>query len=187
MKVAVANLKGGTGKTTSSVFIAAGLAKLGGTVLVDTDPQGSALQWQEFAGAALPFLVVRAEDLEGEWDHIVVDTPPYDQQAIRVALSLVDVVVVPVSPNLIEMAQLPATRALFEEARQGNPALREVYLLTKVRYTRDRVDVREALEAMGLTVLEAEIPMWVAISRAFGEAPDEKGPYAAVLEELTAV
>lgn len=186
MKVAVANLKGGTGKTTSSVFIAAGLAKSGSTVLVDTDPQGSAIQWREFAGT-LPFSVVRAEDLAGEWDHIVVDTPPYDQEAVRVALSLADVVVVPVSPNLIEMAQLPATRALFEEAREGNPALREVYLLTKVRYTRDRVDVREALEAMGLTVLEAEIPMWVAISRAFGEVPDGQGPYAAVLEELTAV
>lgn len=116
-----------------------------------------------------------------------MDTPPYDQDAVRVALSLADVVVVPVSPNLIEMAQLPATRALFDEARQENPALREVYLLTKVRYTKDRLDVREALQDLGLTVLEAEIPMWVAISRAFGAAPDTEGPYAAVLEELSGV
>ena len=43
MRLAVINLKGGTGKTTSAVYLAAALARRGRTLLVDADPQGSAL------------------------------------------------------------------------------------------------------------------------------------------------
>ena len=43
VKVAVANLKGGTAKTMTSFFLAAARAKRERTLLVDTDPQGSAL------------------------------------------------------------------------------------------------------------------------------------------------
>jgi len=93
---------------------------------------------------------------------------------------------VPVSPSLIEIAQLPASRALFEEARLENPALKEVYLLTQVRNSRDRVEVREALEGLGLVALDTEIPLRVAISRAFGVAPETDGPYEGVVRELLA-
>ena len=47
--IALVGNKGGAGKTTLSVNLAAGLAKQTSTILVDADPQGSALQWNAFA------------------------------------------------------------------------------------------------------------------------------------------
>ena len=45
MRLAITNLKGGTGKTTTAVHLAAGLGRYGRTLLVDADPQGSATEW----------------------------------------------------------------------------------------------------------------------------------------------
>ena len=45
MRLAITNLKGGTGKTTTAVYLAAGFGRHGRTLLVDADPQGSATEW----------------------------------------------------------------------------------------------------------------------------------------------
>src|SRR5215207_4843414 len=52
LRLTVCNLKGGTGKTMSSVYLAAGLSRRGRTLAVDADPQGSLLSWSEEAAAA---------------------------------------------------------------------------------------------------------------------------------------
>jgi cellulose biosynthesis protein BcsQ len=57
MRLAVINLKGGTGKTVTAVHLAAALAGQGRPLLVDAEPQGSALSWSEQA-EALTFAVV---------------------------------------------------------------------------------------------------------------------------------
>jgi chromosome partitioning protein len=45
MRIALVNQKGGVGKSTSAVYLAAGLARYGRTLLVDSDPQQTALTW----------------------------------------------------------------------------------------------------------------------------------------------
>ncbi|NCC29087.1 MAG: ParA family protein, partial [Gammaproteobacteria bacterium] len=60
--VAVVGNKGGTGKTTLSLNLAAGLARRGSIVIVDADPQQSAYQWRLIGdeNAALPAVVAAA-------------------------------------------------------------------------------------------------------------------------------
>jgi chromosome partitioning protein len=81
----VANLKGGTGKTTTAAYVAHVLHEWGDRVLlVDADPQGSALRWAEVADwpvatTALPTPKLD-RDLPGivgdRFDAVVIDTPP---------------------------------------------------------------------------------------------------------------
>jgi chromosome partitioning protein len=61
---ALANMKGGVGKTTISVTLAASLARYGDTCLLDFDPQGSASTWAAPEGASLALEVV--DVLKGE-------------------------------------------------------------------------------------------------------------------------
>jgi chromosome partitioning protein len=59
MIIAVLNQKGGVGKTTVALHLAAGLARPGLRVLlVDADPQGSARDWAAVRQTAPSFTVV---------------------------------------------------------------------------------------------------------------------------------
>lgn len=51
--ICLANMKGGVGKTTLSVTLAASLARYGDTCLLDFDPQGSASTWAAPESASL--------------------------------------------------------------------------------------------------------------------------------------
>lgn len=129
--------------------------------------------------------------LEG-WEHLVIDTPPFDAAAVRAALTLVDTVVVPVSPNMIEVGRVQPTQDLFDEerARRGSgDDLREFYLLTSVRPTNDAGAARAYLEGQGLPVMAAQVPLSVHVSRSYGAEPYMNGfrpgeGYGAVLAEL---
>jgi len=50
--IAVINQKGGTGKTTLALNLAAGLSKRGSVHLVDADPQRSITQWVRMGGGS---------------------------------------------------------------------------------------------------------------------------------------
>ena len=86
MVIAVINTKGGTGKTTSSVFIAHGLSGHGKTLLIDADPQGSSMSWSKTVGreaflpSTIPLAVSdlneRLPDLAEGFAHVLIDTPP---------------------------------------------------------------------------------------------------------------
>lgn len=90
MRLAVVNLKGGTGKTTSATALAWALSTRGRTLLVDTDPQGSALAWSEEASFPFPTIGLPVRDVHtrliqvgADYEHIVIDTPSGDESADR--------------------------------------------------------------------------------------------------------
>src|ERR1035441_5250495 len=189
MRIAVINLKGGTGKTVTAVHLATALAARGRTLLVDADPQGSALSWSEEA-EELPFAVVglpvrslhkRLSDLLPGLMHVVIDTPPGDHAIVRSAITAAEVIVVPIAPSIIDLDRLRPTLDLIAEVDAVSP-LRVFVLLTRVRAaTRSGRLAREILEDSGVALLNAQIPLRESLSTSFGSIPSGDNPYQVVL------
>ncbi len=193
MRIAVANLKGGTGKTTTAVFLAHALAEEGTTLLVDADPQGSALSWSETA-EDLPFPTIslpvnhlhrQLESVASAYEHVVIDTPPGHLAITGSAMRAVDLVIVPVQPAILDLDRIGATLEIANEAQAMNDDLRVRILLTRVRKgTRSQRDIREVLADDGLTVLETEIPQREAIALAGGSVVVRLDAYEPLLDEI---
>lgn len=194
MRLAVLNLKGGTGKTTSSVFLAAALERRGErTLLVDADPQGSALSWSALvddwpiATVALPEPVLhrRLEALGRGYTHVVIDCPPQHEAIVRSALLVADVVLLPMAPSMMDLDRLRPTLGLLADvAPQNEPDFWA--LLTRVR--RGRVmsaAARRWLNDREVPVLGAEIPHHELFAKALGELPRPGTAYDDVLAEIS--
>ncbi len=163
MIVVVAALKGGVGKTTTSVYLAA-LASLPkrSVTLVDADPQASAADWVEHAADAVfePLTVVEApterlltkvlEKIDAD-AVAVVDTPPGHERLLAKALDLADVVVIPTRVGGVETARV---EAVLDMVPKRLPA--GLVIASARTFTRDYQD----------TVVmwaEAGVPVWGAV------------------------
>lgn len=200
MKIAVVNLKGGTAKTTSAMFLAAALARRGRTLLVDCDPQGSALSWSETAeadGYELPFAMMgmptkdvhrKLSRVVGDYDHLVVDTPPGEIAITRSALRAAEVALVATSPSVMDVSRFRPTLDLLADVEDLNEDLAYYVLITRTRrISREARDARQVMEGMGLPVLKTEIPQLSFYSEAFGAPVEDLAEYEAVIEELMAL
>lgn len=198
--ITVANLKGGTGKTTTAVYIAHALARRGlEVVLVDADPQGSALRWSEQAGWALPTLALPVKDLHrrirgvirNDVDYVVVDTPPLDEQAgiVNSALRIADHVVITMAPTLIEYERLSDVWSAIDDTSslRDTPANAAVLFNRTVTNANSTPVYRELIENDGHIVLSATIPRRESIAQAFGAPVTDLSKYADATRELIGV
>lgn len=197
MKVAVTNLKGGTSKTTSAFFLAAAFAWRGKTLLVDCDPQASSLSWAESAeedGGSLGFSVMglptrdvhrKLKGFEGDYEHIVLDTPPGELTIARSALLAADVALVAVQPTAMDLDRVMPTLELIAEVEPVNDLTFYVLLARVRRISREGRDARQAMEEMGFPVMQTEVPQLGFYSDAFGEVVGRNlGDYDRVAREL---
>src|SRR5690606_31535350 len=132
--IVLANMKGGTGKTTSAAYIAAVLFWHGRSVLgVDVDPEAS---WLKMSRAGiLPYDVVSGDrdclvdTVDAAPDVVVIDTPPNDEVLIYLAGGLADAVIVPVAPTGLDVGRLLSTVATVAQLeRMRGKALSSVLL-----------------------------------------------------------
>jgi len=200
MILGVLNQKGGVGKTTLSVNIAAALARDGKRVLlIDADPQGSALDWAAaregeplFAVVGLPKPSIHKElAMIGEgYDHIVIDGPPRVTDLARSAIMASDVVLIPVQPSPYDIWAADEVVKLVQEASVFKENLKSVFVINrKIANTAIGRDVREALEAYELPTLEASVVQRVVFAEAaaVGKAIYEQDRDGVASQEIEAL
>ncbi|MCK9920291.1 ParA family protein [Microbacteriaceae bacterium K1510] len=134
MSVGVTNYKGGTGKSTTGVHLAVAAACRGyRTILVDTDAQGSAIQWarrRTVDNLDLRVIVTDAErlsaciaDYADRTDFCVVDTPGHDWKALSCAAVAVDLSLIVTRPAQFDAETALKVRDAFREFKLAHAFL----------------------------------------------------------------
>jgi chromosome partitioning protein len=191
LSLALANLKPGTGKTTSAVWLAHVFAQAGNSVLlVDADPSGSALEWSDLAAmdprlaspaAAFPFRIValpsrelhrRLPEIAQADDVVIIDTPQLEDHAAiaRSALRYADEILIPCAPSPIEINRTTPVRDEIAEisAIREQPARSAVLLNRCIARAHSVGDAGEALEGLGYDVLATAVPRLEVYAQSFG-------------------
>ena len=140
MIIGVLNQKGGVGKTTISVNLAAALAVNRRVLLVDADPQGSALAWSSLrerdsvfpvVGMAKPTLHRDLPSLARDYEVVVIDGAPRVNELARATILASDLVLIPLQPSPYDIWASADTVRLVREAQQYRPAIRAAFLINR--------------------------------------------------------
>ena len=197
LSLALANLKPGTGKTTSAVWLAHVFTQVGNRVLlVDADPSGSALEWSDLAALdprvspreAFPFRLValpsrelhrRLPDIARDDDVVIIDTPQIEDHAAiaRSALRYADEIVIPCAPTPIEINRTTPVRDEIAEVESlRDQAPRSAILLNRcITRAHSTADARQALQDLGFDVLATAVPRLEMYAQSFGMAVPDAG------------
>lgn len=180
MIVVVANSKGGVGKSTLAVHLAAWLREQGHSVtLADCDTQHSSSEW---AKEAIPDVkAVRLSDadeildqlpaLGQQTDYVVADGPGSNTDISRALLLRADLAVVPCKASMLEVRALAqATKALkhAQNIRKGPPEALIVLSMVGRTY-RLTQDMKEAAAALGLRMAKTAI----TLKQIYADAPGQ--------------
>ena len=177
MIYAFLNQKGGVGKTTLSLHVASALARSKGRVLlIDADPQQSAMKWSTIRTGEVAFSVIgmakatlhkEIASLGGDYDHVVIDGPPRVTELARSIILASDVVVIPVQPSPFDVWAAAETVELIKEAAIYKENLQSVIAINrKIVNTAIGRDVRDALASLEVPILKADISQRVGFAKA---------------------
>jgi chromosome partitioning protein len=200
--ISVLNQKGGVGKTTLTVHLATALARAGERVLlVDADPQGSALDWSAaragdplFPVAGLPKASLHKDlpALAANYSAVLIDGPPRVYDVARSAIMASDLVLIPVQPSPYDVWAAKEIVDLLAEASHFKPALKSAFVVNrKIANTAIGRDVADALAEYPVPVLAAAVCQRVSFaeSAARGQTVYEllpDGPACREIDALTA-
>jgi len=205
MILTVGNTKGGVGKTTLAINIAIARALSGSDVLlVDGDEQHTAITFTELRNSLLgktgytavslhgAALRTQVRQLSSKYADIVIDVGGRNTGSLRAALTVTDVLLVPVQPRSFDIWAVDQVVALIQEAREINPTMRAVAMLNAAdAQGNDNKGALDALRDMeSIELLEFSIGRRKAFPNAAsaGRAVIEQSPKdPKAIEELTAI
>ena len=179
MIISFLNQKGGVGKTTLAIHVADSLSRKDKKVLlVDADPQASALDWAEnsengnrFSVVGLPKKTLRSElrTIETDYDYIIVDGPPRVHEIAMAAIAASDLIVIPVQPSPFDVWSLKDIIDLVNEVKTINENLKTVLVINrKIVNTAIGRDVVNALADYNFPILNTAICQRVAYAESIG-------------------
>lgn len=145
MIIVVGGIKGGTGKTTIATNLACIAAEQGSDVLlVDADEQESAYDFtmlrkeyhpgsKTYTCIKLTGKAVRSEilQLKSKYDHIVIDTGGRETTSQRAALSVANILLVPVQPRSFDVWSIGSVKKVVEEMQAANPEIHALSFLSR--------------------------------------------------------
>ena len=199
--ITVAIIKGGSGKTTTSMALAELLHKRGEQVTVlDSDNTGGATMWEMYVEQenrrrrqdnpdaepyTLGFPVVQTnEAILNNPEHIrekysgwvIIDTPPSDAGVVQAAINAGDVVIIPCQPSVSDLTHAGRT---YAAARNGIVLLTRVKPRTKLA----RNSISE-LDEEGIARFETVITEREAVKNMYGTTEIDNKEYSSVVQEL---
>jgi chromosome partitioning protein len=142
--IAIANTKGGVGKSTLAGNLTWALTTQTGkrVLLVDADPQASVTKWFDLASQDLPFdrtqlttarvLHQQLPRLRQQYELIVVDYPPMQSDVTAAAVTQADLGLVPVLPSPLDVLAYSELVPLLRQAQGVNATLRLCFVINQL-------------------------------------------------------
>jgi chromosome partitioning protein len=196
MNIAIVSQKGGAGKTTLAINLAAAAEKAGAvSLIIDTDPQATACQWAtwrkghppEVIDSAPPRLSDKIAQAKAQGaNFIVIDTPPHADLAASKAVEAADLVLIPCRPSAFDLAAIRTTGQLVR--LHGKPA----YLLFTAgpaRASKIYAEATKLVEGFGIAVCPHHIADRAAFrhASAAGKSVFDIEPQGRAAQEIAAV